>query len=133
MDRRDRLNLQKRYLVWLYKVTKEAFDKIERKFTQTEIDKLILRELVNYDKNKKLQKFINEFKVYIQNKEKEGLALKYENGQLKSEYYFLALKLKAIERVIVKELNMTTLWKIKKLYQEEMLRRIIEERQENKQ
>ena len=45
MDSRDEKNLNKRYLVWLYKTTKEAFDRFERKFTQLEIDKTILKEI----------------------------------------------------------------------------------------
>ena len=48
MNSQDVKNLKKRYFVWLYKTTKEAFDKFERKFTQTEIDKDILQELQYY-------------------------------------------------------------------------------------
>ena len=45
MDAKEIKNLKKRYLIWFYKTAKEALDKIERKFTQTEIDKFILKEL----------------------------------------------------------------------------------------
>ena len=45
MDAKEIKNLKKRYLIWFYKTTKEALDKIERKFTQMEIDKFILKEL----------------------------------------------------------------------------------------
>lgn len=44
----DNLNTKKlktRYLVWLYKTTKERLDRIDRKFTQLEVDRFILREL----------------------------------------------------------------------------------------
>ena len=45
MEKNDILNLKKRYLIWLYKETKEALDRVDRKFTQIEIDKFILEEL----------------------------------------------------------------------------------------
>lgn len=132
MDRQDLKNLKKRYSLWLYKTTKEALDKIERKFTQIEIDKFILKKLNQLDKPKKAQEFIAKLEAYIQNKEKEGLSLKYENKELKPEYYFLLLKLKAIEKAIAIKLGKSDLRKIKKSYEEEMLRRIMEERQEKR-
>ena len=125
MDQKDKKDLKKRYLLWLYKTTKEALDKIERKFTQLEIDKFILKELRRLDKNRKIEKHIREFESYIQHKEKEGLGLKYENNQLKPDYSFLALKLKAIESSIVKELDKNTLKEIKSLYEKEMTERIL--------
>lgn len=125
MDKIDLLNLKKRYLIWLYKTTKEAWDKIERKFTQIEIDRFILKEIEKEDKDKKLSKFIKEFKVYIQNKEKDGLALKYENKQLKPDYLFLVMKLKAIEKSVAKELGKETLKEVKSLYEKEMVERIL--------
>ena len=45
MDKKDEKNLRIRYLTWLYKTTKEAFDCYERKFTQLEIDEFILKEM----------------------------------------------------------------------------------------
>ena len=125
MDKKDKKDLKKRYLLWLYKITKEALDKIERKFTQLEIDKFILKELKRLDKDKKIKKHIRGFESYIQNKEKEGLGLKYEFGQLKPDYCFLSLKLKAIESSIVKELGKNTLKEIKSLYEKEMMERIL--------
>jgi hypothetical protein len=127
MGKQDVKDLKKRYLLWLYKTTKEALDKIERKFTQLEIDRFILQELRRLDKDKKIKKHIQEFESYIQNKEKEGLGLKYENGRLKPDYCFLALKLKAIESSIVKELGKNTLKEIKALYEKEMTERILRE------
>ena len=52
MDK-DSRNLKKRYLIWLYKTTKEALDRIERKFTQADIDKFILMDMIRQDKDKK--------------------------------------------------------------------------------
>ncbi|PIP20328.1 MAG: hypothetical protein COX40_05325 [Candidatus Omnitrophica bacterium CG23_combo_of_CG06-09_8_20_14_all_40_11] len=126
IEKQDIKNLKKRYLIWLYKTTKETLDKIERKFTQLEIDRFICKELRRLDKDKKIKKHIQEFERYIQSKEKEGLGLKYEFGQLKPDYYFLSLKLKAIESSIVKELGKNTLKEIKSLYEKEMMERILE-------
>jgi hypothetical protein len=132
MDKPEIKSLKKRYLVWLYKTTKEALDRTERKFTQLEIDKFILKELNRLDKDRKAKNFVQELKTYIQNKEKEGVSLKYEGKELKPEYYFLALKLKAIEKAIAKKLGKSSLEEIKRYYEEEMTRRILQERQEKR-
>lgn len=125
MDKRDIKNLKKRYLIWFYKTTKEELDKIERKFTQLEIDRFILNEIKNKDKEKRAQKFIAEFQAYILSKEMDGIGLKYEGKQFKDGYYFLVLKLKAIERSITKELGSKALDEIKSLYEKEMTERIL--------
>lgn len=125
MDRKDLKNLKKRYLIWLYKTAKEALDKIERKFTQLEIDRFILKELRKQDKNKEAAKFIEGFNVYIRNKEKDGLSLKYSGKKLKPEYQFLVLKLKAVEKAIIKNLGRGVLNQIKSLYEKEMTERIL--------
>ncbi len=128
MKETDIFNLKKRYLVWLYKETKESLDRIERKFTQLEIDKFIREEL---RKNKiYFSKFFEEFDTYVNNKEKECLNLKSPEGNyLNPEHQFLALKLEAIEKAIVKELGSMELEEIKKLYQQEMVERIIKSRE----
>lgn len=128
MEKKDKKDLEKRYLAWLYKTTKEAFDRIERKFTQLEIDRFILKELIKSDKDKKARRFIEEFNEYIRSKEKEAIHLKYKNKDLKPDYRFLALKLRAIEKAITRKLGKAELRKIKDIYTQEMLRRIIEER-----
>ena len=125
MNKLDNINLKTRYLIWFYKTTKEALDKIERKFTQLEVDRIVLKELEKQDKNKQAAKFIEEFKTYMQNKEKAGLALKYENNSLKPEYSFLVMKLAAIEKTINKELGKKALSEIKALYEAEMTKRIL--------
>lgn len=132
MDKRDIKNLKRRYLIWFYKTTKEELDKIERKFTQLEIDRFILKELKNKDKEKRAEKFIAEFHAYILSKEMDGIGLKYEGKQFKAGYYFLDLKLKAIERSIIKELGNKSLDEIKALYEKEMTRRIMEQREEKR-
>ncbi len=125
MDKKDLKNLKKRYLVWFYKISKEALERTERKFTQLEIDNFILKELKKENQNKKLDKFIEEFKEYISNKESDGLGLKYEGKDLKPEYLFLQAKLKAVEKAITKELGKKTLTQIKLLYETEMTERIL--------
>jgi ATP phosphoribosyltransferase len=125
MGKEEIKKLKRRYLIWLYKTTKETVDKIERKFTQLEIDKFILKDLRSQDRDKKLRKFINEFEVYIQNKEKEGLSLKYNGKNLNANYEFLTLKLKAIEKAGIKELGNKGWAEVKSLYEREMTERIL--------
>jgi len=125
MEKQDLKNLKRRYLVWLYKNNKEALDKIERKFSQLEIDQFLLEEIKKEDKDKRLNKFIDEFWAYIQKKEQNGLSLKYEGKNLKPEFQFLFLKLQAIEKAIIKELGKKVLAEIKLLYEMEMTERIL--------
>jgi hypothetical protein len=125
MDKNDTRNLRKRYLIWLYKTTKEELDRIERKFTQLEVDKFILKELRKQNKEEKLKEFITEFENYINNKEKEGLAQKFDGGKLSAGFIFLEAKLKSIEKAIVKELGASGLHEVKSLYEKEMTERIL--------
>lgn len=128
----DLKSLQKRYLVWFYKVTKEALDKIERKFTQLEIDRFILNQIRKADKDKNLISQLREFDKYIRNKEQAGLSLKYEGKKLNPEYKFLLLELGAIEKAICLKMGKKGLVMVKTAYEEEMLKRIMEERQEKR-
>jgi hypothetical protein len=132
MDNLDVKNLKKRYFVWLYRTTKEAFDKYERKFTQTEIDKDILQEIENAlmgsflpHEKAELEKLVNNFQEYIAAKEKACLELKYQGLRTNPEFIFLDVKLNAIEKLIVKELGRRGLAEIKSLYEKEMIQRIL--------
>jgi predicted Ser/Thr protein kinase len=132
MDRQDVLNLKKRYLVWLYKTTKEAFDRFERKFTQLEIDGDILKEIEKILKasympheKKALERFVNDYRDYIAQKEKATIELKYKGKKANPEFIFLDAKLEAIESIIIKELGRKALEEIKGLYEKEMLERIL--------
>ena len=132
MNNQDVKNLQKRYFVWLYKTTKEAFDKFERKFTQVDIDKDILLEMENalmgsYLPHEKaaLEKLINNFQEYIAGKEKSCLELKYQGLRTNPEFIFLDVKLNAIEKLIIKEFGRKALVEVKSLYENEMTRRIL--------
>lgn len=125
MDKKGTKNLKKRYLIWFYKTTKEALDKIERKFTQVEVDRIILKALKKADKDGSLRIFVRQFEDYIQKKEEDGSSLKYENKKLKPHYIFLVKKLEAIEKTISQELGKDVLAEIKLLYEMEMTERIL--------
>jgi len=130
--------LKSRYLVWLYKTTKEQLDRIDRKFTQLEVDRFIQSGLekdikgLSTGQKDNLAKYLNEFKEYIAKKEAEAGALKFDSQKPKKEkpeYVFLKLKLKQIEKKIEVLLGKKALEEISDLYEQEMLRRIIEERE----
>ncbi len=132
MNKQDVKNLKKRYFIWLYKTTKEAFDKYERKFTQVDIDNDILvameKELLgSYLPHEKdaLQKYINDFQRYIEDKEKACAELRDQGKKKNPEFLFLDIKLNAIEKIIAQELGRRGLEKIKALYELEMAERIL--------
>lgn len=132
MNNQDVKNLRKRYLIWLYKMTKEAFDKYERKFTQIDIDKDLLLEMENAllgtylpQEKEPLTRFINQYRDYISAKEKSCLELKYQGKKTNPEFLFLDIKLEAVEKLIARELGRRALEKIKALYEEEMTGRIL--------
>lgn len=139
MDKRDEKNLKERYLIWLYKTTKETFDRYERKFTQLEIDESILKEMEKELKGsympqekKPLEKLVNDFRSYIAEKEKACLKLKYKGKKIDPEFIFLDIKLESIEKAIIKELGKDGLEKIKAAYQEGMISRILEDKEAHK-
>jgi hypothetical protein len=125
MDKKEIKNLKKRYLVWLYKSNKEALDKIERKFTQVEVDRFIIKELKAKDKDGAISAFIKQFEEYVGKKEQDGLSLKFENKKLKPDYAFCVAKLWVTEKAIVKALGKKGLEEIKLLYEIEMIKRIL--------
>ena len=132
MNNQDIKNLKKRYFIWLYKIAKEAFDKDERKFTQVDIDKDILAEmekelLGSYLPHEKdaLQRHINDFQKYIENKEKACSELRNQHKKINQDFIFLEIKLDAIEKIIVGELGRRGMDEIKSLYEKEMTERIL--------
>jgi hypothetical protein len=139
MDKKDEKNLKKRYLSWLYKNTKESFDRYERKFTQLDIDKFILREMEKEimgsylpEEKKALEKSVNGFREYISRKEESGFKLKYKGKKINPEFIFLDVKLMAIEKAIAGEFGEKGLAEIKESYEKEMARRILEEKEPKK-
>ena len=125
MDRKDTKNLKRRYLIWFYKSVKEEMDRVERKFTQVEVDSVIIKELKRIDKAGQAGIFIKQFEEYVVKKKKDGLDLKFEKSNLKPDYVFIAAKLRAVEKAIIKELGKKGLREIKLLYEKEMIERIL--------
>lgn len=126
--------LKKRYLIWLYKTTKESIDRIDRKLTQLDIDYKLLKYFKKAAKNYpdiSLVKLTEEFEIYIKNKEKDAIFSKFENGskQLKPDYLFLKLKLEAVRQEIIDLLGKKGLKEISDLYENEMIERILKERE----
>jgi len=132
MNNQDVRNLKKRYYIWLYKGAKSIFDKFERKFTQVDIDQEILAEMekellgafLPHEKNA-LQKYINDFQKYIENKEKACSDLRDQGRKINPEFIFSEIKLNAVERAIIKGLGKKGLEEIKSLYEKEMTERIL--------
>lgn len=123
MNKIDKKNIQKRYLIWFYKVTKEAVDKIERKFTQLEVDRIVakgMKQALSKNKKPAIKKRLEDFDRYMDKKLKAG-------NELTScdEYDFTLAKLQAIEKAIVKMFSKAELNRIKSLYEQEMTERIL--------
>lgn len=132
----DRINLKTRYLIWLYKTAKEELDRIDRKFTQPEVDKFIYDELnsslnaVSNAQKALYKKLLDEFSNYIKNKENGAFQLKFEKSSVERPHYiFLKNKINAIEKAIIKFHGRGKLNQIKLLYHQEMIKRIWEEKQ----
>lgn len=132
MDKGDLKNMKKRYLVWLYKTTKEAFDRYERKFTQLDIDKSVLNEIEEELKRaylphekESIQGFINDFVKYISDKENACAELRQAGKKTNAEFLFLDMKLQAVEKAIIKELGKRALARIKEMYEKEMTQRVL--------
>ena len=78
---------------------------------------------------KALEKLVNDFRNYVDEKEKACLKLKYKGKKIDPEFIFLDVKLIAIEKAIIKELGQEGLSKIKDSYHQEMIKMIIEEKE----
>ena len=132
--------LIRRYLLWCYKMTKEELDRIDRKFTQLEVDRKVLRELnkdlasLKKDAKTAFLKRIDDFKDYIAKKEQAAMSEKYADPVLKEiqpNYFYLQKRLTAIEKAIVHFLGRKELNAIARAYEEEMSSRILESREHN--
>ena len=114
----DHKDLIRRYLLWAYKSTRESFERIERKTTQLMVDEYILGHLT---KNKSVVP--KEFKAYIADKRKDELKLKSH-----PQYVYLGDRLAAIEAAIKHFLGAKELDHMRKLFEGEFTRRILEAR-----
>jgi len=132
LDKEDEKSLVKRYLFWLYKTTKDETDKIDRKFTQLDIDRRLQKilnievSLLNGSLRESIAPFLNDWKEYIFQKESDAQKLKFnEAGQLDAKYVFLHLKLKAIRHSIELLFGRRGFRQFRKLYEEAAMKGIL--------
>jgi hypothetical protein len=127
--------LIRRYLIWAYKTTKESLDRIDRYFTQLKVDHFLLAELSRQPavkdsaRGSEYLKKVNEFQTYIEEKAERVLPQKFSDVKLEKlqpEYWYLKVRLKALEDAIVYFLGKSELKKIQKMYESEMTKRILE-------
>ena len=119
--------LIRRYLIWCYKTTREALERIDRKFTQLTVDRHIMG-LLPQKAGGAYQEKLDEFQKYINEKEKAALEAKYADpGKtiLNGEYVYLRNRLTAVEKTICDLLGKEGLEEIQLSYEEEMTKRIL--------
>jgi len=128
--------LVRRYLIWCYKSTKESLDRIDRKFTQVTVDRFILDRLrkakgpVQTPAKNEYQKMIDDFVVYLTDKEKDGIKQKFTNkDEVAPQYLYLKNRLSAIEEAIEHFLGPRELTVINRMFEEEFTRRILESKE----
>ncbi len=131
-------SLTRRYLIWCYKTTKEAVDRIDRKFTQLRVDHHIWdllsgsKEVRDRKKDKDYAGKISQFEQYIKEKAAGAAAEKFSDKDEKTlhpEYWYLKNRLAAVEKAICDFLGKKQLAIIRSLYEEEMIQRILSERE----
>jgi uncharacterized protein YdiU (UPF0061 family) len=88
------------------------------------MEKELLGSYLPHEKDA-LQRHINDFQKYIENKEKACSALRDQHKKINPDFIFLEIKLDAIEKVIVRELGRRGMDEIKSLYEKEMTERIL--------
>ena len=119
-------NLIRRYLLWAYKSTREAFERIERKTTQLIVDEFILDHL-----SRGKHRVPPSFRAYIADKRKDELKLKFagaDRKKLHPEYVYLRDRLAAIEAAVKYFLGAGEIKRMDRLYEAEFTRRILEAR-----
>jgi len=130
-------DLIRRYLIWCYKTTKENLDRLDRYFTQAKVDRVVLDFLKKTKEYKQIEtintykQFIDEFEVYMEEKLNKALKRKFKDKEwtrLAPEYQYWCQRLSAIENAISYFLGKKELTPIHRLYEEEMIKRILQER-----
>ena len=136
----DERNLIRRYLIWCYKTTKEELDRIERKFTQLQVDEDILQYLrssqtqVPPEIRRPYQQSLRDFRKYMRTKAADALTGKFLDPQKKipqARYLYLKNRLTAVEKSIVRFLGKKELKAIRILFEEEMTNRILQARDQH--
>ncbi|HLF17357.1 MAG TPA: hypothetical protein VI749_00480 [Candidatus Omnitrophota bacterium] len=127
-------DLIRRYLIWCYKMTKEDLDHIDRYFTQLEVDAFVLDSLkktADYKSGANAQPYrmlVGQFEEYMEEKRRNVLKKKFLDGKrtrLDPQYQYLKNRFGALEKAIVVFLGKKELDAIRRLYEEEMTRRIL--------
>ena len=124
--------------MWCYKTTKENLDRVDRKFTQLIVDEKILKTLKKTSRGSstshlKFKNLIQEFEHYVARKSEDARKGKFatrDNKELRGEYVFLCRRFKAVEDAARFFLGKKELKEMADLYEAEMIRRILESREE---
>jgi hypothetical protein len=131
-------DLIRRYLLWMFKTTKESFERIERKTTQLMVDEYVLRRLktvggkISARGHGEYGGFVKEFETYIKTKQKDELKLKFTDDKRKSlhpQYLYLKNRLQAIEAAISHFLGKKELRAMQSSYEKEFTCRILQARE----
>ncbi len=130
-------HLIRRYLIWCYKTTKEDLDRIDRYYTQLDVDAFLLKTLrrgkdYKRKKDEYYRGLVDDFEKYMQKKKDNVDQKKFKDEkckELSSEYLYVKNRFDAIERAIVDFLGEEELDHICTLYEEEMTSRILAARE----
>ena len=132
LSRFDTLSLTKRYLLWMYKTTKDEVDRIDRRFTQLDTDRFIadfffkLSGRLNKKSRDALSPFFQEWDDYIAAKEQDADRLKYAApGELEARYAFLHLKLQAVLAAARHFLGPKSIGEFQRLYETKSIEQIL--------
>ncbi len=137
LSRADK-NLVRRYLIWCYKTTKEDLDKVDRYFTQEMVDQLVIKEMMmsseyqSFAKNSGVKSLVEGFVKYAAEKKASAYKRKFSDqggNELRPDYQYLRLRLKAIEGAARHFLGSAGLKEIQCLYEQEMTIRILAARE----
>ena len=102
-----------------------TYDELDKDRAQVlEMEKELLGSYLPHEKDA-LQRQIDDFEKYIENKEKDCSEFRNQGKKINPEFIFSEMKLDAIEKTIVKELGRKGLEEIKSLYEKEMVERIL--------
>ena len=130
-------DLIRRYLLWLFKTTKESFERIERKTTQLMVDQYVLQRIKTAGRKvpahgrREYDGLVKEFEAYIKIKQGDELKLKFLHGKGKSlhpQYVYLKHRLQAVEAAIRHFLGEKELRAMRSLYEKEFTGRILQAR-----
>mgnify|MGYP000120814297 CR=1 FL=1 len=130
-------NLTRRYLIWCYKTTKEELDRVDRYFTQLEVDRFMLEQLKGGEEyssgsSQEYQGLVDQFQAYMAKKEENVLKKKFqgqEQQDLDPKYLYLRNRFQTIEDAICSFFGKSELVRIQDLYEEEMTQRILKTRE----